>query len=125
MRLLLDTHSLLWSLTTKDQLSETARREITSGQNIVFVSMASLWEIRIKESLKKISLPKNFHSSLLMAGYDILGISLAHIEALRDLPLLHRDPFDRMLIVQSQVEQLTLITRDAEIAHYKVNILKA
>lgn len=125
MKLLLDTHALLWAISFEQELSEQARNEINNLQNLVFVSSISLWELRIKETLKKISLPENFYSSLAPAGYEILQLSLKHIETFGYLPLHHRDPFDRMLVAQAQTDQLTLVTRDSKLVEYDVEILKA
>ena len=125
MKLLLDTHTLFWAVSKPKKLSEDARAAIASEENVVFVSLASLWEIQIKESIGKLDLPPGFFKGLIPAGFEILAISLPHIETLRGLPLHHRDPFDRMLIAQAKSEQLTLATRDEEIAKYDVQLLGA
>lgn len=124
MKLLLDTHVLLWSVNA-DGLSPQACELIGNSDNLVLVSMISLWEIRIKESLKKLFVPAHFYSDLTEKGYEILNLSLKHIEALGSLPIHHRDPFDRMLVAQAKAEDLTLVTHDGEIAKYDVKIIKA
>ena len=125
MRYLLDSHTLLWAVSQPKELSHQAREEITSSHNVLFVSLASLWELRIKESLGKIKLPEKFYHQLPEAGYELLALSLSHIDTFGKLPFHHRDPFDRMLVAQAMVEQLILMTRDEEIPHYEVNILKS
>lgn len=118
MKLLVDTHVLLWALADPDQLSSRARVMISDSGNVVFVSMASLWEIGIKKSLGKIELPDTFFTSVKAAGFEILPIQLSHIQVLGELPFHHRDPFDRMLVAQAQHEQLWLVSCDAEINKY-------
>lgn len=125
MHLLVDTHALLWAVENKPKLSQPARLAISDENNVVFVSLASLWEIKIKESLGKIEVPKNFYKNLEPAGYELLPVTLQHIEALGKLPLHHRDPFDRMIVVQAQCEQLVLVTGDPEIKKYDVHYLSA
>lgn len=123
MRVLLDSHVLLWALGSERSLNAEARNAVASPENLVFVSIASLWEIKIKESLGKLRLPRAFYKSLQPAGFEILLVDLAHVEALDKLPMHHRDPFDRMLIAQAKAEQMLLITRDAEFKRYKVTLL--
>lgn len=125
MRYLLDTHVFLWSVADASRIALPVRKIIESPDNVIFVSLISLWELRIKESLGKVTLPKNFYRSLESAGFELLALNLEHIQALGDLPPHHRDPFDRMLIVQAQCEQMTLITRDEEIQKYDLSLLKA
>lgn len=125
MRLLLDTHVLYWTTGKRLELSEEARRAIDADDALAFVSIVSLWELRIKETIRKIVLTENFYEELIPGGFDILPVTLAHIETLGHLPLLHRDPFDRMLVAQAKAEQLTLVTRDEEMMRYDVPILKA
>lgn len=125
MRLLLDTHALLWAVTDPNELAAEARAQIGSGEVAVFVSLVSLWELRIKESIGKLALPEGFYASLQPAGYDLLPVSLEHIDAYGRLPLLHRDPFDRMLVAQASTDRLTLVSRDPDVARYGIAVLKA
>lgn len=125
MKLLLDTCALLWATGNEARLSDQARAEIGSDENVVYVSLVSLWELRIKESIGKITLPKNFYKKIEPVGFEILPLSLHHIEAVGGLPLHHRDPFDRMLVAQAKVEQLTLVTNDQEMIRYDVSFLRA
>lgn len=124
MKLLLDTHALLWALTNPKELDPGAREMIVSPENLVYTSLSSLWELQIKESIGKLKLPGDFFEILEPSGFELLPILLAHLKTLRRLPLLHRDPFDRILVAQAQSEQLTLVTRDREIMQYQVNFLK-
>lgn len=123
MKLLVDTHALLWAVADEQQLAAEARTAIADPSNVVFVSMASLWEISIKRSLGKIELPTAFYNSLKTAGFEILPILLEHVERSAKLPFHHRDPFDRMLVAQAQHEQLVLVTRDMDMQKYAINTI--
>lgn len=125
MKLLLDTCALLWAAGNDSHLSAKARTEIGSDENVVYVSFVSLWELKIKESVGKITLPKNFYKNIEPIGFELLPLALSHIEAVGHLPLHHRDPFDRMLVAQAKVEQLTLVTNDQEIIRYDISFLEA
>ena len=125
MNLLLDTHVLLWWLDDDPTLSEEARAAISESANIVFISAAVIWEIRIKQSLGKLKIPKNFKKVLETQPFESLNITSEHAHKLSSLPSHHRDPFDRMLIAQAMVERFTLITRDKNIIKYKVPVIKA
>jgi PIN domain nuclease of toxin-antitoxin system len=126
MNLLLDTHALLWSLINDPKLSQEAHAEIVDPDNRVFVSTISIAEIRIKESIGKLEdVPSDLYSLLLRVPFEILNFNLEHAIALGSLPHHHRDPFDWMLIVQAQVEDLILVTRDRKIEQYAVQTLKA
>lgn len=118
MQVLLDTHILLWSVSATKQLPDHICKIISHNENMVFVSIASLWELRIKETIKKINLPANFYTALAPAGYEILPINIKHIQKYGALPMHHRDPFDRMLVAQAIVEQLTFITNDHHCTKY-------
>jgi len=125
VRLLLDTHALLWVMDAPERLASAARDAISDGDNEVFVSVASIWELAIKAALGKIIFPAGLEESLDQRGYQKLGISFAHAMLAGGLPMHHRDPFDRMLIAQSLGEELTLVTRDEQFAACGVAILKA
>ena len=125
MNLLLDTHVLLWWLDDHPLLSEEARVAISDGRNLVFVSAATIWEIRIKQALGKLDIPEDFQRALEGESFEMLDITFAHAYAVGDLPDHHRDPFDRMLIAQAGVEGLTLITRDARFSQYRVPLIEA
>ncbi len=125
MRLLLDTHSLLWALGQPENLRTEARQLIDAEENIVYVSMASLWECAITASLGKLALPGSFFEALGPAGFELLPIELQHVEAYSKLPMHHRDPFDRMLFALALHEQLILLTRDEEIRRCNVSVVPA
>lgn len=123
MKLLLDTHVLIWALSTPERIKPKVQDLLTNVDNIVLVSVASLWELQIKKSLNKISLPNDFIPQLQENGFDLLDINYKHIVTLSELPLIYRDPFDRMLIAQTIYEDLSLITSDSEIIKYDVQII--
>lgn len=87
-------------------------------ENIVFVSIVSLWEIRIKISIGRLTIPEEFFHSVTSGAFEVLGVNLTHIMAYGELPLLHRDPFDRMLLAQAKSEELTILTRDSQFYQY-------
>lgn len=123
MKLLLDTHVLLWWLDDAKQLGVQARACVADPENLVFVSAASVWEIRIKAALGKLSLPKSFHAVLANQHFERLPITWEHANAVADLPQHHRDPFDRMLIAQAMTESLVLVTHDQIVKQYAVETL--
>ena len=125
MNLLLDTHTLLWWLDDNPTLSKKARAAIADGANTVFVSAVVIWEIRIKQALGKLKIPKNFERVLNQQPFEMLPITAEHAHAIEKIPSYHRDPFDRMLVVQAKIEGLTLVTRDIRLKRYKVPIIKA
>ncbi len=125
MRLLLDTHVLLWALTDDPSLSAAARAAIVDGRNRVVVSAVSAWEITIKRSLGKLRAPADLAKEVAAHRFTPLAVSLEHALAVGALPDLHRDPFDRLLVAQAGVEDLTIVTRDRAIARYDVDVLGA
>lgn len=125
MTLLLDTHVLIWWLMQPERLSAAARDAIASGGNIVFVSAASVWEMEIKSRLGKLAMPDDLDAQMRRERFTELPIRIAHARAMAELPLLHRDPFDRMLVAQSRVETLTLVTTDPLVLAYGGRTLQA
>lgn len=125
MRLLLDSHAALWWLSDPEKLSDEARLAIASIENEVYLSSASLWEIHLKAGKGKLNIPPSLIDALSEQEIDELKITWKHTERTRTLPLIHLDPFDRLLIAQAQEEGLTLVTRDELIQQYKVPIIKA
>jgi PIN domain nuclease of toxin-antitoxin system len=124
MNVLLDAHILIWALENNPALSENARNAITEGSNMVFVSSASIWEISIKQSIGKLKAPDNLLEELLSHRFSLLDINAEHALLAGELPHIHKDPFDRMLVAQAKIEKLTLISIDPHIARYEVKLLK-
>jgi PIN domain nuclease of toxin-antitoxin system len=120
MRLLLDTHVLLWWLANNPRLSAYARTVIADSDNQVFVSAVSSWEIEIKRAIGKLEAPEDLLGAIAANDFERLDIKIEHSLRLRELPLHHNDPFDRMLIAQALYEDLTLLSGDKKIALYEV-----
>lgn len=118
MRILLDTLVLLWWLQNSPALSKPARSLIQNPENVVFVSAVTLWEIWLKKSLGKLSLPRNFEQQLAQESFEDLPLTAAQAREIASLPWHHRDPFDRMLVAQAKTEDLILLTADAAVAAY-------
>jgi PIN domain nuclease of toxin-antitoxin system len=125
VRLLLDTHALLWWLADEPTLSNAARTSIANEDSIVFVSAASVWEMSIKRQLGKLDAPTDLAEQIDRHRFDALPITIAHALEAGSLPPHHDDPFDRMLIAQAIAEHLTIVTRDSRFARYEVPILAA
>ena len=126
MRLLLDTHILLWCLEGGENLSDQAR-QIISSADAVYASAANIWEIVIKTSTGKLKIqldPKDLIQTIVDSGFEMLSIKPEHALKLMDLSNFHRDPFDRILIAQSLVEPLHLVTSDSLVAKYSGNIIR-
>jgi PIN domain nuclease of toxin-antitoxin system len=124
VRLLLDTHTLLWWL-ADEGLAAQAREAIADPANIVVVSAASAWEISIKKALGRLTAPDDLEHQVDIGGFTPLSISIAHGIAAGQLPRHHDDPFDRMLIAQAVEEGLTIVTRDKRFEDYGVALLPA
>ena len=124
MTLLLDTHVLLWWWGEKVRLSAEVQRAIATS-DIVMVSAASAWETTIKQALGTLRLPAPFAAMVLGSAFSELPVTFRHAERLAALPAHHRDPFDRMLIAQAQVERVALVTHDRHFAAYDVKVLWA
>jgi len=121
MKLLLDTHLLLWAAGEPDKLSERARTLIDDQNNVLVFSAASLWEVTIKVGLGRADFqvdPYLLRRGLLENGYEELPITSQHALAVRQLPDVHRDPFDRILVAQAMVEGLLLLTHDPLVQAY-------
>jgi len=125
MTVLLDAHAFLWFITGNPNLSNTARALIEEQTEKKLVSIATLWEIAIKHSLGRLTINPPFAQvipqQLSRNGFDVLGISLGHLDALLALPFHHRDPFDRLLIAQAVSEQFSIISADAAFDSYEIN----
>lgn len=125
MRLLLDTNTFIWALDDLAKLAPSARTLLADESNELLVSMASLWEIAIKVATGKLTAGLDWEGYLPKMGAQLLAIDLEHAREASRLPLLHRDPFDRMLIAQAKVENLTIVTRDRRFAEYDVTVWPA
>jgi PIN domain nuclease of toxin-antitoxin system len=127
MKLLLDTHLLLWAAGEPQRLSKPARRLIDNPDNELLFSAASLWEVAIKRRLGREDFKVDarlLRRGLLDNGYSELPIISDHVVATESLPLLHRDPFDRILVAQATVEGVTLLTIDSQVSQYPGPIRK-
>ena len=123
---LLDTNALIWTLSDPEELSNPAKDVITNSDNKLFVSIATLWEITIKQSIGKLDLEGDvldIVEECEREGINILSIQPQHLKKLVKLPLIHRDPFDRLIISQAIYEDLTIITKDSMIPKYDVSVL--
>ena len=124
MKLLLDTQLMLWWLADSPKLSRQARALIADPANTVFVSAATMWEIRIKEKLGKLDVPTNLIATVVSEEFEWIPVSVEHADATMDLPLLHRDPFDRMLVAQAKWMGITLLTSDSLLTKYGSSVKK-
>lgn len=125
MRLLLDTHVVLWWFEDAPDLGASARRHIADPQNAVFVSAVTFAEVSIKQALGKLDAPRLSDDLIAEQGMSSLALSPAHGRRVGELPLHHRDPFDRLLIAQAMEEGLTVVTADGRFADYGVPIVAA
>lgn len=127
MKLLLDSHALLWSLYEPERLSARAREAVSDSQNDLYVSLATIWELANKAATHRLPLVGSSVHRMVERieelGVAFLPITQQNILAAATLPHHHGDPFDRMLIAQAQAESLLLLTKDADIARYDVPIL--
>lgn len=127
MKLLLDTHTLLWAIGDPGRLSPTARALLEDEDHTLWCSVVSLWEITLKVQAGKLQLPAGesyFREHLGKLGIErVLGVEATHIYALLALPGHHKDPFDRLLIAQCRVEKLALVSADAALQQYPVDVL--
>ena len=123
MKLLLDTHILLWWLTQDRKLSQTETDIITDPDNLIFVSAATAWEIAVKKMIGKLEAPDDLPAALAANNFLELPISIEHSQKLYRLPLHHHDPFDRIMVSQAMSEDLIFMTRDTKIALYDIKII--
>lgn len=120
MQYLLDTHVILWWLTEPKKIKPKALKIISERNNKIFISSASFWEIGIKKGLGRITIPHNIIETLLNEGFEILPISAEEGLGVADLPMIHSDPFDRLLVIQAKLNDLIIVTNDVKINDYPV-----
>ncbi len=127
MRHLLDSHTFLWLAHNSSSLSRQARAAISDADNILYLSLASVWELQIKAQLGKLEFKKPLVEIIREQQnanrIELFPIALAHIFGLSDLPSHHQDPFDRMLIAQARHENIAILTKDPQIARYPVSVI--
>ena len=125
MKLLLDKHVLLWWLDSPALLSADAQAAIADRANEVLISAAVAWEISIKQSIGKLTVRGDIEQAIQSAGFNSLPMMPSHAWGVKVLAMIHRDPFDRLLISQAIAENATIVTRDAEFGKYPVAVLPA
>jgi PIN domain nuclease of toxin-antitoxin system len=125
MRYLLDSNALIWSLIEPSKLKPQVQDILADADNEVAVSIASLWEIVIKQSNGKLKLPESFVADIELVGYKIIGLNVSYLEAYASLPNIHKDPFDRMLIASASCENMKIITSDRVFHQYDVGVIEA
>ena len=123
MNLLLDTHTVLWWF-NKDRLDTRAAEEIADPDNLVYVSVASIWEISIKQAIGKLTIMDEFYT-VVYEDFEPLYITISDARTAGSLPRHHRDPFDRMLVAQALARDLTLVSRDRALSQYGVKLMRA
>lgn len=127
MKFLLDTHTFLWFIQDDPSLSHPAKAAIENSNNAIFISIVSVWEMAIKTSLGKLQLPNSFEeiipAQILLNHFSILPITIPHLQQVAKMPFHHRDPFDRLLIAQCQVEECPIIGQDQIFSLYTVQQL--
>ena len=124
MSYLLDTHTLLWWFSDPSQISKKSRNIIANSDKIIYVSSVTTWEIVIKKSLAKLKVPNTIFDLIFTENFQELTVTIEHTKKLAELPKLHNDPFDRLLIAQAIVENSIILTRDKMIPKYDVKVIK-
>ena len=126
MKLLLDTHAFLWFVTGDRRLSRRARRAAEAADSELLISTASVWEVAIKASLGRLTLPKSVHDYFddkIAAGFNILPVEWVHAAKVAELPFHHRDPFDRLIIAQGLVERIPIVSGGPDFKTYGARIV--
>lgn len=125
MRVLLDTHVILWTLAKSESLRSEALEVLRAPETIRVVSVASLWEIAIKRAIGRLTAPEDLPDFLQRTGHEFLTVTVRHAWAVSKLTQFHGDPFDRLLVAQAQIEDIPLITHDRQLERYDVRIIRA
>ncbi|OGH47217.1 MAG: hypothetical protein A3A51_01660 [Candidatus Levybacteria bacterium RIFCSPLOWO2_01_FULL_39_10] len=123
-RFLIDTQVFIWLMEKSNKFPSSLFDVLSSPQNQIFLSVASVWEIIIKKEKKKLKLSANIKADAVKSGFSILPIEMEHVLGIEKLPHIHKDPFDRILIAQSKVERLIFITVDKTLHRYNTKFLK-
>jgi PIN domain nuclease of toxin-antitoxin system len=123
LRVLVDTQAALWWLSDDPKLSETAADAISDPANEVLLSAVVVWEVAIKRAIGKLKAPDNFAFELVMAGMTPLPIDINHAARVEFLPMHHRDPFDRLLIAQAEIEGAAIVSGDAQFRDYDPQVI--
>lgn len=126
MRVLLDTHAFLWFLAGDERLSRKALEAMSDENAELFVSAASVWEMAIKASLGRLHLPlpvADYVAEKIHDGFQVMPIDWVHAAAVQKLPFHHRDPFDRLIIAQAQIEKLPLVSGDSTFQKYGIRLI--
>jgi PIN domain nuclease of toxin-antitoxin system len=124
MNLLLDTHVLLWWLNDSPELSEAGRDAISNPNNLIVLSSVVIWEIRIKQALGKLEIDPDFFTVIKSQRFDMLPITADHAYEVGNLPMHHRDLFDRMIVAQAKLENLSVATHDIVFIKYGIPVLE-
>jgi PIN domain nuclease of toxin-antitoxin system len=125
LRLLLDTHVLIWALSDPHRLALKSRAAIQAEGNEVFVSVVSPWEVAIKGRREGLQLPDRLEEELDRRRFELLPVLLRHTDPIESMPHHHRDPFDRMLVAQAVVDGMTIVTADRKLTKYQVSLMPA
>jgi PIN domain nuclease of toxin-antitoxin system len=125
LRLLLDTHVLIWALSDPNRLTAKSRAAIKAEENKVFVSVVSPWEVAIKGRREGLRLPDRLGEELDRRRFELLPVLLRHTDPIESMPHHHRDPFDRMLVAQAVIDGLTIVTADRKLTNYQVSLMPA
>lgn len=125
LRLLLDTHVVIWALHDPDRLRPKTRAAIETEENETFVSAVTPWELAIKGPREGLRIPDDLEAQVDRRGFDLLPVLFRHMEPIGSMPYHHRDPFDRMLVAQAVVDGLTIITADRKMTEYQVALMPA
>jgi PIN domain nuclease of toxin-antitoxin system len=125
LRLLLDTHVVVWALSEPERLSERARRAIEAEENDVFVSVVSPWELAIKGPREGLKPPDDLELEMNRQRLEVLPVLWRHTHVIKSMPYHHSDPFDRMLVAQAIVDGLTVVTADRMLTRYQVSLMPA
>ena len=120
MRYLVDTQIFIWLMEGNKRLASKHVALLRNPKANIYISIASIWEMIIKQSLGRLKIPVDLEGDLQKTGFRVLPVEIPHVLGLKNLPNIHKDPFDRMLVAQAKKENLKLITSDKKIAKYKV-----